>query len=819
MDVMFVLCLLFCFLTRACSIVLDPRDIDAPFLACYDYIICGGGVSGLVLANRLTENPNEHVRLFNRWHSDNYEDFIIYPIKDGYGLGTSYDWNLWTAPQIFLDGAARPYDMGRGILADYDAWVSLGNPGWGWDDLFPYFKKSENYTDNVDSNFSRELYIQPNSSTHGSEGYVHVAYPRYFYNQSQLFLDGLQELGIPILADPNNGTAAGGMLIPDSLNPDNQTRSYARLDYFDTVIGTRQNLHVATHQHVTRVLEDAPHHVRSRDNASDLWISGVEFLTDGCLALHNVTCSREVILSAGAVHSPQILEFSGIGDPAILSNFDISVAINLPGVGNNFQDHPYVGVVYYCPWTAGAINTVAFPSLPSISQNWTNMVSDAKVQNTTQHLLLGLDATIINGYETQKAVLVDLLSRTDVRAYEILNDNIGLLAVATMHPFSRGSVHIQSNNPLLQPFIDPRYCSNPLDCQILVEALLFNNKLINTPSMKLGLRTEFHGTGTTSMLPLDLGGVVDTHLRVYGTINLRVVDAGIIPLVPAAHLQAPVYAIAEKAADIIKSDNLGLVPQVCGSNSAVAKQDPISPTSLSAGSNSISRPIASTFPELNTQVPSTTTQPSFASRAAEDLLPPARSELAAVDAVMDAAFMFATPSLFQISTSNISASGKSQPTSSASSILPTSTQSSIAPKLALPNSHDTNGLSHIDSSSISKMAQEASTSPTMVKRLQSPVAADITPSGHFTPDSGCTISFPLSWMPSASTNKESLERKISLVKPTSKRTSCQSRNAIHTEHTSTSMIDDGKTTIYTSTVTRLVTITVPARGVSKTNSY
>ena len=166
------------------------------------------------------------------------------------------------------------------------------------------------------------------------------------------------------MTDPNNGTAAGGMLIPDSLNPDNQTRSYARLDYFDTVINTRPNLHVATHQHVTRVLIDAPLNVRSRDNSSGLRISGVEvctlpivnednpdsfkFLTDGSLALHNVSCSSEVVLSAGAVHTPQILEFSGIGDPSILSEFDIPVIISLPGVGNNFQDHPYVGVVYYC---------------------------------------------------------------------------------------------------------------------------------------------------------------------------------------------------------------------------------------------------------------------------------------------------------------------------------------------------------------------------------------------------------------------------------------------------------------------------------------
>lgn len=198
------------------------------------------------------------------------------------------------------------------------------------------------------------------------------------------------------------------------------------------------------------------------------------------------------------------------------------------------------------------------------------MMMDASNQSTSEFLIPGLDRTLLAGYEVQKTILIDLLSRTDVGAYELLNDNIGLLAVAAMRPFSRGSVHIQSTNPYQQPLIDPRYCSNPLDCQVLVEALLFNNQLVNTTSMSLlsptpyypffqdatreslmpsinsGIRTEFHGTGSTSMLPLDLGGVVDTHLRVYGTKNLRIVDAGIQPLVPAAHLQAPVYAVAEK---------------------------------------------------------------------------------------------------------------------------------------------------------------------------------------------------------------------------------------------------------------------------------
>lgn len=153
--------------------------------------------------------------------SDDYEQTILNPIDDGYGLGTKYDWNLWTAPQTFLDGVQRPYDMGRGIgggslingmcwtrggSADYDAWEALGNIEWSWKDLLPYFKKvsdslyrryplrrrfgssyvqSENYTDNVDDELSRELYIKPQPETHGTEGYVHVSYPKYFFNQSR----------------------------------------------------------------------------------------------------------------------------------------------------------------------------------------------------------------------------------------------------------------------------------------------------------------------------------------------------------------------------------------------------------------------------------------------------------------------------------------------------------------------------------------------------------------------------------------------------------------------------------------------------------
>ena len=175
----------------------------------------------------------------------------------------------------------------------------------------------------------------------------------------------------------------------------------------------------------------------------------------------------------------------------------------------------------------------------------------------------------MNGFARQKQSLARRLGQQNVAAYEIINNNAGSLTVAVMHPLSRGTCFIQSPDPFTPPSIDPRWLSNPVDRQILVEALFFNRQILATPPiMELapaqfvppinadeaalnpvinnGIRTEYHPSGTCAMLPLDQGGVVDPHLKVYGTQNLRVVDAGVFPMIPAAHLQAVVYAVAEK---------------------------------------------------------------------------------------------------------------------------------------------------------------------------------------------------------------------------------------------------------------------------------
>lgn len=320
---------------------------------------------------------------------------------------------------------------------------------------------------------------------------------------------------------------------------------------------------------------------------------------------YEVYASREVIMAAGSLHTPQILELSGIGQSSVLNQYGISTILELPGVGNNLQDHYLTGfnwpyqnqsiinptmlgtnatwsalaeAEYFDsrtgPWTAGPPNGVAFPSLPNISpNNSANIVAAAAAQDPSAYLPDGMDTTVIAGYTAMHRLMVDALGNPDRAAYELLNANTGYFTQSVMRPFSRGTTHITSSSPFDSPAIDPRYCSNPTDMQVLLETYKFNFRLMATPSMQILqpemwipwpntsdeflesliknlTQTEFHVSGSCAMLPLDLGGVVDSNVLVYGTQNLRIVDASIQPMPPAAHLQAVVYGVAEKVQTI-----------------------------------------------------------------------------------------------------------------------------------------------------------------------------------------------------------------------------------------------------------------------------
>ncbi|KAI1265786.1 GMC oxidoreductase-domain-containing protein [Xylariaceae sp. FL1019] len=586
-------------LQAASGMYLSPPNGSLSINSHYDYIIVGSGIGGSVIANRLSEDTSVSVLLIEAGDLDDRGEDITVPATIGQEDPGRYEWNMSTIPQEHLHDAIRTFHQGkvvggstiinglcwtRGSAWDYDAWKNLGNPGWGWKDMVPYFTKSENYTS------ADNMLIQPDSAPvdvaalHGKGGPVDVGFPQYIYNQSYNFLNGMRDLGIYL---------KGASFIPSSLAPG--SRHDARTAYLDPV-SSRSNLHILTGHTVTRVLhtarnETSPSLARLPGGGEGKMVmTGVEFAENATTPRYNVSCTREVILAAGAIFSPILLQISGIGPAELLRKLDIDVIVNLPGVGSNLQDHPMIQPIYEFtapeifsawdivgnrtgPWTAPMVNTVAFLALEDIPANTSEIIS--LITNTTyEHLPHTYEASLRAGYLAQKSETLALMSHPGVASQELMSTSVGQLAVSVMHSLSRGTVAARSsfifdNEP---PIIDPRYCSHKLDCEILLAGLGFNARLIETEPMavlqpkppqgldteslrnatavveliKDMLTTEFHVSGTAAMMPRDKGGVVNPELKVYGTRNLRVVDASIIPLLPGAHIQAAIYAIAEK---------------------------------------------------------------------------------------------------------------------------------------------------------------------------------------------------------------------------------------------------------------------------------
>ncbi|KAH6686310.1 hypothetical protein F5X68DRAFT_240578 [Plectosphaerella plurivora] len=594
-----------------------PRPVvvkDAnSLLPAYDYVVVGGGLSGLVVANRLSENPAVTVLVIEAGSFDKDEDFVTIPGLAGGAVGTQYDWNTTYAANEFLGDRVVAIPQGkvvggstklnrmvfdRGSQSDYDAWAAVGNEGWDWETLLPYFQKTETFTPPTPE-IQAEYNITWDDAAHGTSGYIQTSYSPFFWPSYKNIIAATQELGIPIAEDQANGSPIGGYFCPHNLDPKTLTRSSAEEAYYNTAV-SRTNFHLIANNRVTRL--------RTRNVRGAVTVTNVEFTTAQGVQSKSVGVRKDAILAAGSLHTPQLLQLSGIGDPAHLSTINVTTVVDLPAVGQNLHDH--VSVVVVAPLGNGPVGPSALTSnatfaaearaqydaerkgpltsptgdflhflpLSLLSDAADAIQAEATAQDPSAHLLPGTPDSVAQGYSALHAELAEKLSSPDSAVMEyIWADDV--IVVGLQKPFSRGNVKATSGNVFDAPIAESGFLSNPLDVTLLREGIRFARKIHAAPSIAAlapfevapganvtadadldafirgSAATLFHPCGTAKLGAREDGGVVDNDLKVYGVKGLRVVDASIMPIHPAAHSMTTVYAVAERAADLIKAGN------------------------------------------------------------------------------------------------------------------------------------------------------------------------------------------------------------------------------------------------------------------------
>ncbi|KAJ5669804.1 glucose-methanol-choline (gmc) oxidoreductase [Penicillium macrosclerotiorum] len=532
-----------------------------------DYIIVGGGTSGLVVACRLSENPDVHVVVLESGPDGTKDERVMDPAAYQSLEGSELDWKLKYRPQPSLNDRVLDNPAGKvlggssainGMIyiapspAGIDAWAHLGNPKWTWEKLAPYMRKS--ITLNVPETHPEIKENQRNPST----GPIQITYPSLTDISAQSLLgawnDAFKARGHSFNPDIlGEQQTLGPRPYAATIDPVSGLRSASHNQYA-AVASARPNVSIVTEATVRRILFDT--------NSLDAVASGVEFEYYGQVS--TIQASNEIILAAGTFHTPKVLELSGVGDKERLESLGIPVIIDQPAVGTNLQNHlmsvlpvplkPHSDLEDITP----GIQSLSMASLDSDEQNEILAAHSSEIKGTFEETIQSI---IQNPHEASSEFILGLVS-----------PQLAIIAGILSFPFSRGHVHISSADPYVPPEIDAQVASKEIDLDILArhmqnlhefiraEALnQFFQETVTVPdieSIKEGIRASgqlaHHACGTAAMLPREKGGVVDEDLRVYGTRNLRIVDASIFPLIPHANPIATVYAVAERAADLIR---------------------------------------------------------------------------------------------------------------------------------------------------------------------------------------------------------------------------------------------------------------------------